>query len=418
MTHFYERNITDIKQEYTIFLVNVLSPLIYEGIKGMYNEAKKLENNFIETQKLHPNVENPGIFKLFQKLLGNIQNLNNHHIENETIRLRDNSKIADIFDDLIRAVVKSNIVLLTYNASGKTCTLVKERYHENIDIKDFIHKCYIECAKALYDYPELFWHKFATIDVQRNKRECHEIIKKSINEAIRKIIPMKLILEEYLSKDYIKSEGDITGDVNEAEYMNIRNMLARDLHGKKDRKILADSDGLSSDSDDRNLDEDNDNNYSGGSDSKQSEETNANTNLENLILEGSSSEHNDNGSDDGEINKFDENDEPAEHVHVPLKEKDVQIDFGGRNTAANKMFQNALAVIDKPSNHDKVVPNTPVEVSNKKEESRGPSTNKHTDSINISRKGKIAHQGLKVDEKHIKEQTNTPQSDIMNNLLN
>lgn len=408
MTHFYERNITDIKQEYTIFLINVLSPLIYEGIKGLYDEAKKTEDKFTEAQKTHQNINNPGVLKLFQKFLLNIQNLNNHHIENETIRIRDNSKIADIFDDLIRAVVKSNIVLLTYNASGKTCTLVKERYHENIDIKEFIHKCYIECAKSFYNYPELFWHKYSTIDIQRNKRESHEIIKKAINEAIRKIIPMKLILEEYLSKDYIKDSGNIGSDVNDAEYMNIRNMLARDLHNKEERKILEES--YSSDSNDRDLD---DNNYSSESeDENTNNKTNEENDLENLILEGGSSSEekeskNENYNDvdeTNEVNNDKENDKQP-------KSKDIQINFGDRQSASSKIFQHALAAIDKPKQNNSIENEEHTEnVNTKKPTNESP--------INISRKGKIAHQGLKEDNKHIKHNTNTPQSEIMDNLLN
>jgi hypothetical protein len=361
MTHFYERNITEIKSEYTIFLVNVLSPLIYEGINGMYNEAKKIEEKFIKAQKQKPNIENPGVLKLFQKLLSNIPSLNNHHIENETIRLRDNSKIADIFDDLIRAVVKSNIVLLTYNASGKTCTLVKDRYHENIDIKDFIHKCYIECAKSFYNYPELFWHNYSTIDIQRNKRDAHKIIKKSINESIRKIIPMKLILEEYLSKDYIKEDNDITGDINNADYMNIKNMLMRDLYDKEnmENKNILDDDS-SDDLSDGSLDDDD--GIVGGD--------NSDNNLENLIADNSTDDVNnidenindiDKGvnninSDviDNTVNNVDEEDDVNEEKEDNYKE--VHIEMNGKKNETNRIFQNAITAMNNKHklNDDKV----------------------------------------------------------------
>jgi len=327
MTHFYERNITEIKAEYTIFLVNVLSPLIYEGILGLYNEAKKLEEKFINAKKHKSNIENPGVLKLFQKLLSDIPNLNNYHIENETIRIRDNSKIADIFDDLIRAVIKSNIVLLTYNASGKTCTLVTDRYHENVDIKDFIHKCYIECAKAFYNYPELFWHNYSTIDIQRNKRDCHEIIKKSINESIRKIIPMKLVLEEYLSKDYIQQDNDITGNINNADYMNIKNMLMRDLHDKENmenKNILEDDVNNLNDSDDLLVNEIDDGDNS------------TDDNLDNLIIESTSNDSNDSDNE----NEFNEIDDGINEIDDNYKE--VHIEMNNKKNEANRIFQNAI----------------------------------------------------------------------------
>ena len=43
MTHYYEKNIVDIKQEYTSLLVDITTPLIYEGLKSIYCKAKQKE---------------------------------------------------------------------------------------------------------------------------------------------------------------------------------------------------------------------------------------------------------------------------------------------------------------------------------------------------------------------------------------
>lgn len=134
------------------------------------------------------------------------------------IRIRDSSKNADIFEKLIRAVFKSYIVLLTYNASGKECILVKDKFHERINIIDFIHKIYIESAKQFYNNPELFWHNYSSIDIKKNQSTCIEIIKNSIKEAILKVLPLNDILTEYLRNDYIQDNS-----INE-----IRNMLDKD----------------------------------------------------------------------------------------------------------------------------------------------------------------------------------------------
>ena len=37
MPHFYERNIVEIKNEYTTFLVTMITPPIYEGMKSIYD---------------------------------------------------------------------------------------------------------------------------------------------------------------------------------------------------------------------------------------------------------------------------------------------------------------------------------------------------------------------------------------------
>ena len=138
--HYYERNISDIKTEYTDFLIHIVSPLIFEGIKSMYEKSIQQEAKYIELSKENVNLKNPGVFKIFQHFLKNIPTLNQNLIESEMIRIRDSSKHADIFEKLIKAVIKSNIILLTYNASGKQCKLVNEKIHEKIDCKMFIHK--------------------------------------------------------------------------------------------------------------------------------------------------------------------------------------------------------------------------------------------------------------------------------------
>lgn len=231
MTHFYERNIVEIKNIYTSSLVNIITPLLYEGIKSVYQGALKIEKKFQEREKNDPNVENPGILKIFQLCLKDIPGLNQHEIETESNRIKERSKCSEWFDELVKAVIKSHIVLLTYNASGKTCKLVKEKHHETVDTHLFIHKCYIESARMFYNYPELFWHQYSSLDLKRNQREAHDLIKTSINEAIKKMLPIKLILQEYLSNDYIREIEENVGEhISESQYMNLKSMVHRDLN--------------------------------------------------------------------------------------------------------------------------------------------------------------------------------------------
>jgi hypothetical protein len=53
----------ETKSEYTIQLVNVLTPLIYEGIQSIYTEALKLSN------------ESNNVLKVFQSFLKRIPKL-------------------------------------------------------------------------------------------------------------------------------------------------------------------------------------------------------------------------------------------------------------------------------------------------------------------------------------------------------
>ena len=206
MTHYFENNIVEIKKEYTEILLDVLTPLIFEGLESIYSNAIRLDTKYKELEKDDPNRKSSGVLSIFQTFLKDIPNLNDNKIDTETGRIRDNSHCSECFDDLIRAVFKSNIILLTYNASGKTCKLVEERRYKEIGIPKFIHRCYIEIAKILYDRPELFLKTVETSKIKENQEKLFKIVKDGIISAVHGLLPMKDILDEYLSKDYIGGE--------------------------------------------------------------------------------------------------------------------------------------------------------------------------------------------------------------------
>lgn len=200
--NYNEKNIVETKNEYTTFLVNIITPLLYEGIKSMYiyslESHNKLANN-TDSQNIN------GPLKIFQMCLKEIPALSHQIIENETRRIKEFSKCSEWFDNLVKATIKSNIILLTYTP-GKTTSLSNSKFHETIDIHNFIHKCYIESAKAFYNNPELFWHEYSALEIKRNQKEAYKIIKLSIMEAIRKMLPIQSILTEYLSNEFISPE--------------------------------------------------------------------------------------------------------------------------------------------------------------------------------------------------------------------
>lgn len=242
MTHFFEKTIVEAKDIYTEYLINVLQPLIYEGFNSIYEKAVGLEKTYTDASKVDANVKNPGVLILFQHFLLGIDKLNDNLIEEESKRMRDNSRCADIFDDLIKAVIKSHIIVLTYTASGKRCKIVAEKLHEKVETKIFIHKCYVECARIFYDHPTLFWHEFSNSELKENQRIIYQLVKIGIKNAIKRTLPMKSILEEYLKNDYVEESENTDG------YMKVKDLLRRDLEGgnKDDGGIMKILDSESS----------------------------------------------------------------------------------------------------------------------------------------------------------------------------
>lgn len=180
--------LVETKKEYTIQLTNILTPLIYEGIKSIYNQAKKISDT-------------DNVLKNFQTFLRNVPNWDQGIINGEYDRIMSSSRSFEWLTDLIRATLKSNIILLSTSPFSNTPSKIDNELYNNIDTKEFIHKIYIECARELWNNPYLFYHNYPAIDLKRNQRDAHNLIKECIEEAIRKILPLKYVLEKYLGDD-------------------------------------------------------------------------------------------------------------------------------------------------------------------------------------------------------------------------
>jgi hypothetical protein len=51
MSHYFEKNVVEIKREYTEFLISILTPFLYEGFQSMYQNAKTLDLTYEEAAK-------------------------------------------------------------------------------------------------------------------------------------------------------------------------------------------------------------------------------------------------------------------------------------------------------------------------------------------------------------------------------
>ena len=206
--YFY---LVETKKEYTIHLINVLTPLIYEGIASIYEEAK---NNTADEE-----------LRLFQGLLRKIPSWNEYLIEQETNRIVKISSKGNIIEDLIKAVIKSNIMLLTNTPPDKKENI---RINHDITTSKFIHNSYIEVARNIFQNPYLFYHKYNSFELKKNQREANEVIKKSIEQSIRKLLPMNIILQNYLGDSFEHQSNDFQNSIPDSEYNKLRHLLNKD----------------------------------------------------------------------------------------------------------------------------------------------------------------------------------------------
>lgn len=204
--------LVETKIEYTTQLINIIAPYVYEGIVSIYNEAKKIANKNEE-------------LKIFQTFLRKIPKWNKNLIDNETKRIVKESTCGDILEELIKAVIKSNIMLLTNTPPEKKSKL---KINYVIELPIFIHNVYIESARNIFQNPFLFYHDYTSFELKKNQRDAINLIKTSVNEAIRKMLPLNLILKEFLGNSFTDQnieEEEIDKHISEQQKTKLMQML-------------------------------------------------------------------------------------------------------------------------------------------------------------------------------------------------
>ena len=194
-----------VQYEFSKHFINLITPHVYEGFQSLYAKALEITNNNNNTKDL---------FKCFQTLLKEIPKWNSATIDTETQRIIVNSKSGDYLHDLVKALLKAAINVYIENSCSKNSNnKIDPSYYENIKMEDVIHKIYCECARELWGNPYLMFHDYKPIDLNRNQHATLLLINECIKEAIRKLLPIKKILEIYLN-DKLDDGDDIATETN------------------------------------------------------------------------------------------------------------------------------------------------------------------------------------------------------------
>ena len=177
---------THAKMEYTNQLIDILTPQIFDGIKSIYDEATNINSINMNQSKLN----------LFRRFLEKVPTWSNVIIEAETKRIITNSS-CDWFDDLITAVFISHTKILTSIGVNTSSNNIDLTIPKTIN---FIHKTYINVAREIWKNPYLYNENVLGSEYQQNMRTVELIIKESIENTIRNLLPIKQILKNHLGK--------------------------------------------------------------------------------------------------------------------------------------------------------------------------------------------------------------------------
>jgi hypothetical protein len=202
MDDFVMSNLTESRNEWITRLVSIMTPLVVEGVRSIYNEAWKLCADNEEPSKY---------LMTFQNLLSRIPKWNNIIVEEEKNRIVVRSG-CNYLEDLITCVHIIQLKVLT-------CIRVGNK-QKKIDISIpnlnvFIHKVYINVARKVYSNVYLFEKGVSALQGQRNNRELEIIIQESILITIRESIPTEAIIRAYMDETMETEETVLIEDVEE-----------------------------------------------------------------------------------------------------------------------------------------------------------------------------------------------------------
>jgi len=196
MDDFVPANLQYSRDEWCSRLVNVLTPLLIEGIKSIFNEAWKIAIENDEATKY---------LMTFQNLLCRVPKWNNEIVEDERKRIIERSGCGYL-EDLITCVHINQLKALT-------CVRVGNK-QKKVDISipkldTFLHKSYIHLARKVYMNVYLFEKNVSPLTIQKNNRELELIVQECILAAIRDSIPTEAIIRAYLDES-IEHEEEVT----------------------------------------------------------------------------------------------------------------------------------------------------------------------------------------------------------------
>jgi hypothetical protein len=199
MDDFNVSSLHESKNEWGARLLTILTPLIIEGLKSIFEEAFKLCKDNNETDKY---------LMTFQNFLSRIPKWNSAVIEQEKKRIVDKSACSYL-EDLVTCVHIIQLKLLTAMRVGHK----QKKIDINIPkLDDFIHKAYISVARKVYKNVYLFELGIPPLQVQKHNRELEVIVQECILNTVRENIPIESILKAYMDETV---EEDIVEEIKE-----------------------------------------------------------------------------------------------------------------------------------------------------------------------------------------------------------
>ena len=199
MDDFNVSSLHESKNEWGARLLVILTPLIIEGFKFIFDESYKL---------CKENGEKDKYLMTFQNFISRVPKWNATIIENEKKRIIEKS-CCSYLEDLVTCIHIIQLKLLTSMRVGKQ----QKKIDINIPkLDDFIHKIYINVARKIYKNVYLYELNVTPLQIQKNNRELEMIVQECILNTVRESIPVESIIRAYMDETV---EDDVVEEIKE-----------------------------------------------------------------------------------------------------------------------------------------------------------------------------------------------------------
>tara|TARA_Y100000389_G_scaffold2164_1_gene2193 strand:+ start:14450 stop:15304 length:855 start_codon:yes stop_codon:yes gene_type:complete len=185
MKNLNVNSIVEAKAEYTKQLQSIMTEPLYSKVISTYLACEET-----------PDEEKQNTLVEMQKRMQEVPNWNQYNIETLS---RDVTKNCSYFSDLLAAVFVSNVKILTSIRMSKSKRVqIKMPTNEH-----FIHNAFVKIAEELFENPRILKKESVAL-----KKEIYIIIHEAIHNAIRTLLPLQHILQNYMADSDSESESD------------------------------------------------------------------------------------------------------------------------------------------------------------------------------------------------------------------
>ncbi len=167
--------LVEARREYTDQLYAYMIPVIIQTISDIYQTSQKMDKSV----------------KQFQVLLQEVKQWNQTIVKQHSDEM---TKVCPWFTELLTAVMVAHVKILSSVRLGQDQRKISIRMPTN---EIFVHSAYINCARNVYNDPEIFTSSSAATDGTKEKL-LTERFKPCIDQTIRDLVPVQQILNTYI----------------------------------------------------------------------------------------------------------------------------------------------------------------------------------------------------------------------------